>query len=207
MSKGLIIVGAGGHGKVVLDAALLMNKWQQIIFVDKNPEIRTLFNFQVVNRITDIPDSQEWDIIVALGNNQLRLSQSQQLLDTKHNLVTIIHPAAAISRYSKISPGTVVFSNAVINAGVSLGISCIVNTAATVDHDCQIADGVHISPGANLAGFVSVNKCSWIGIGASIIQMVSIGQNSIVGAGAVVLKNIPDNVKVVGVPAKVLMMD
>ncbi len=205
MSKGLIIIGAGGHGKVVLDAALLMKNWEHVIFVDKDPELKSLFGFNVVNELSEIPQNKLWDIVVAIGNNLTRLSLSQSMLDEGYHLASIIHPSAIVSQWADIGSGTVIFANAVVNAGTSIGVANIINTAATIDHDCQIADGVHISPGANLAGMVKVAKCSWIGIGASIIQMMSIGENSIVGAGAVVLKNISHNTIVAGVPAKFIV--
>lgn len=202
MTKGLIIYGAGGHGKVVADTALLLHKWEKILFVDQDPGIKSVLDFAVLHELSDIPQSKSWDIIVAIGNNSTRLKLSQSLLEEGYHLVSIIHPSAIVSRFASVAAGTVVFANAVLNAGSSVGQACIINTAATVDHDCQIANGVHISPGANLAGMSRIGQCSWIGIGAAVIQLVSIGQHTIVGAGAVVVDDVADNLTVVGVPAK-----
>ena len=204
MNKGLIIYGAGDHGKVVADTAMLLKKWQKVLFVDDNAGVEAILGFPVVHKLSDIPDSKSWDIVVAIGNNSIRLSLSQSLLKNGYHLVSIVHPSAIVSRYASIGSGTVIFANAVLNAGVSMGLSCIVNTAATIDHDCQIADGVHISPGANLAGRVTMGQCCWIGIGAAVIQTITIGEHNRVGAGAVVINDLADNLTVAGVPAMVI---
>ena len=90
---------------------------------------------------------------------------------------------------------------AAIQPGTIIGKHCIINTNVSVDHDCDISDFVHISPGATICGNVTIGELTWIGAGATIIHGISIGKNTIIGAGTVVIKNIPDNVLIVGNPA------
>jgi len=204
--KKLLIVGAGGHGKVVADAAEQMACWDLIEFVDlKFPELAACGHWTVIAKDLDqLTDSYRGaDFIVAIGDSTIRMKVfSECLALSNFNSITLIHPKAYVSDYAQIDIGTVIFANAAINVDVSIGRCCIINTGATVDHDCYLGDAVHVSPGANLAGEVSVGKESWIGVGACVKQQISIGDNAIVGAGAAVVKNIPSNQKVVGIPAK-----
>ena len=103
-----------------------------------------------------------------------------------------------------VGPGSVIFANSVVQSSVNIGVGCIVNTSSTVDHDCFLDDGVHICPGAHLAGHVHVGQLSLIGIGASIIQGIRIGSNVTVGAGAAVVRDLPNGITAVGVPARIL---
>ena len=189
--KRLIIIGAGGHGRVVEDASNL-----DCVFLDDNPKLEGVVgSIDQLNQIQKDGDM----VVVAIGNNKTRMD----ILRKFDKAITVIHPSAVISESSTVGCGTVVFANVVINPNSTIGRGCILNTSSTVDHDCILGDGVHISPGAHLGGNVVVGDCSWIGIGASVKHGVSIGKNVIVGAGAAVVKDIPDGVTVVGVPAKV----
>jgi len=189
MSK-LIIIGAGGHGKVVADAAN-----RECVYVDKEPnEEGGVFAMDALPSIQQEND----EVIVGIGDNKTRIS----MLDGLHNIATVVHEDATVSESATIGEGTVVFARAVVNPNTSVGLGCIINTAATVDHDCVLEDGVHISPGAHVGGGVSIGRCSWIGIGASVKHGVNIGHNVTVGASAAVVNDIPDGLTVVGVPAK-----
>ncbi|WGI26635.1 NeuD/PglB/VioB family sugar acetyltransferase [Halomonas alkaliantarctica] len=198
----IAIFGASGHGRVVADIAVCTG-WNVHFYDDAIPEKEMTLgmpyggNFQ--NLISNV--DQYSAAFVAIGNNRLRLSLQQSLLDAGFYIPTLVHPSSTISRFASIESGTVVMPGAVINAAAHVGCACIINTGASIDHDCLLEDGVHISPGAHLAGIVSVGKCSWIGIGASIRQQVRIGINVTVAAGAVVVKNVEDNATVAGVPA------
>jgi len=205
--KRLIVVGAGGHGKVVADAAEQMACWDLIEFVDlKFPGLSTCGHWSVVAKDLDqLGNSyQRADFIVAVGDNTVRMKALSSCLSLGFNLVTITHPGAYVSKHSEIGLGSVIFANAAINVDASIGRCCIINTGATVDHDCYLDDAVHVSPGVNLAGEVSVGKMSWLGIAACVKQQITIGDNVMIGAGAVVVNNISSNSTVVGVPAKPL---
>ena len=201
----LLIVGAGGHGKVAAETAELLNRWDSIVFADdKFPELVSIGRWSVVSRTNflDLGKKGFTDFVVAVGNNKTRLQIQRRLLDSGLAPVSITHPSSIISPTVTLGAGTVVFANVVVNADAVVGEACIINTAASVEHDCVLGDGVHISPGARLAGEVGVGSGSWLGIGSSVIQRVDIGQNVIVGAGAAVVSDIPDGVTAKGVPAR-----
>jgi len=207
MKPKLLIFGAGGHGRVVADAATVSGCWSEIAFLDcKYPEVTHSGEWSVVGSdeqmgsfIEEYPHA-----VVAVGDNRPRMRLHEEVEQAGFELVTVVHPAATVGREVIIGAGTVLFAGSVINHGARIGRSCIVNTSASVDHDGVLEDGVHISPGAHLAGAVSVGECSWIGIGASVIQQVEIGKSVMVGAGAAVVDDVKDGVTVVGVPAKEL---
>ncbi len=202
----LAIVGAGGHGKVVADAAFATGQWSEIVFFDDSePAKSDCLGFPVVGRFEQLLAANcKPDVIVAIGNNRARLEKVQLLESLGFEVVTIIHPLAAISPFAKVCAGTVIFSGAIVNPAAHIGKAVIVNTQAVVEHDCAIADGVHISPAAALAGAVVVGARSWIGIGSTIIHQIKIGSDVMVGAGAVVNRDLPDNVTAVGVPVRIL---
>lgn len=203
--KRLAILGAGGHGRVVADAAEASGAWQEIVFFDDAwPERKTSGPWPIVGNLAALlQQCQEFDgVVVGIGANRVRLSNTETLATAGARLATIIHPRATISRHAGVGAGSVVFAGAVVNIGARIGQACIINTAATVDHDCQVADGVHISPGANLAGGVTVGTCSWIGANAGIRQQISIGAHAVIGVGAVVVSPQPDGITAAGNPAK-----
>ncbi|MEY8200124.1 MAG: acetyltransferase [Colwellia sp.] len=204
----LAILGASGHGKVVAEAAFLSKKWTDIVFFDDaHPSMTVLESWLVVGNTQDLLDqSNSFDgVMVAIGNNAIRLLKQSELQEYGCNIVSIIHPLAIISPSAKISCGSVVMAGAIINPFCHIGGSCIINTGATVDHDCQLGEGVHISPGVNLAGEVKVGALSWLGIGSCVKQQVQIGKRVVVGVGSAVVSNIMDDLTVVGVPAKPLI--
>ena len=206
-ARTLAILGASGHGKVVADAALASG-WDEILFFDDAwPRVSCLGPWPVIGTTEQLIENQDIfeAVVIGIGDNSLRLSKAISLSEAGINFATVIHPRAIVSLYTKIGCGSVVFAGAVINPDSVLGDHCVVNTNATVEHDCTLEDAVHISPGANLGGGVSVGRCSWVGIGAAVKQLIHIRKNVIVGAGAVVTDDVPDNLVVVGVPAKPLL--
>lgn len=203
--KCLAILGASGHAKVVAEIAEL-NGWQVFFFDDAFPSLTGVEHWAVQGTLQNLlAIVEQFDgAFVAIGNNQVRLQKLRQLRALNVLLPTLVHPSAVVSRYGEVAQGCVVMANAVINPFVKIGLGCIVNTAATIDHDCVLADAVHVSPGVHLAGRVSVGLCSWIGVGACVKQGVAIGEGAVVGAGAAVVANVNSHITVVGVPAKPL---
>ena len=203
--KKLAILGASGHGKVVAEIAEL-NGWDVVFFDDAYPDLQTIEHWSLAGTTHTLMDfvNQFDGCIVAIGNCRIRLAKQLELENIGFSFPKLFHPNAIISRFSTIGAGSVFMANAVINPFVTVGKACIINTSATVDHDCLLADGVHISPGVNIAGAVSVGECSWIGIGSAVKQCLQIGSDAMVGAGAAVVSDIPNDLTVVGVPAKPL---
>ena len=208
MPRSLLIVGAGGHGRVVADAAQLSGAWERIAFVDDQyPELKKILNWPVIGSLSDLDRlAGTWtEVVVAIGGNATRLDLIRDIKNYKYDLTCVIHPSAQIAKDVKIGDGTVIFANAVINTGSVVKDGCIINTAATVDHDNRIGIGTHISPGVHLAGNVNIGDRSWIGIGASVIHGCTVGNDVIVGAGAVVTNDLDSGITVVGVPARELL--
>ena len=205
--KKIIIYGASGHGKVICD---ILEKCKRQIkgFIDDDSKKWGLnfFRYKILggyDYLNDI-DRDQYEIIIGIGDNNTRESISGKISKEEIKFGIAIHPSAQIAKNVIIKEGTVIMANAVINPDTRIGKHCILNTSSSVDHDCDLGDFVHISPGACLGGNIKVSKCSWIGLGASIKNNVIIGENSIIGAGAVVINDIPNNVIVVGNPAKIL---
>ena len=200
----LAILGASGHGKVVADTAECCG-WQTVEFFDDAwPGLQTNAAWSVVGdsaalmaRLADFDG-----VVVAIGNNRIRHAKLLELRAAGACLVTLVHPAAIVSRYATIDHGVVIFAGAVVNAEACIGSGAILNTGCSIDHDCVLGDAVHISPGVRLAGGVHVGDLSWVGIGASVRQLVRIGERVMVGAGSAVVSDIPNDATVVGVPAK-----
>lgn len=200
----LAIIGAGGHGRVVGDAAAESGLWDDIVFFDDTiPKITQNGDWKVIGTTDDFVrrKSEFSGVIVAIGDNRSRLEKQTYLEASGCTIATIIHPKSVISRYASIGKGTVVFAGAIINPYVTIGLGVIVNTGATIDHDCQIQMGAHISPGAHISGGVKVGRETWIGVGASVKNKIEIGDNIVVGAGAVVVSHLRSQGTYVGVPA------
>lgn len=207
--KSLVIVGAGGHGAVVADAAACAATWSRITFYDDLwPSLQDTTGYPVAGTIAALRHrvADGWppglQLLFAIGDNRIRMALTQEFLGLGADLATIVHPAAVISRSSAIGPGTVVCARAVVNPRSRVGIACIVNTGAVVEHDVDIGYGTHIGPAAALAGDVRVGSLVTIGIGACVIPGMKIGDGAIVGAGASVVRDVEPGSTVVGTPAR-----
>lgn len=201
----LVLIGAGGHGRVVADTAEALG-YCDISFLDDVWETRsTNGDWPITGGVAnwrDIDPSSS-DLFVTIGDNATRLKLGREIeVDGRFDLPAILHPKAIVSPRARIGAGTAVMAGAVLQAYAGIGRFAIINTGATIDHDCTIGDGVHVSPGANVAGTVSVGEGSWIGIGASVRQNTRIGSGVMVGAGAAVVADIPDGTTVLGTPAR-----
>lgn len=192
----MYLYGASGHAKVIIDI-LKSNGIQVEGLIDDNPEINELLGYKVYHN----NDKNLSPMIISIGANSIRKSIADKI---NGEYGAAIDKTAIISHTATISEGSVIMQGSIIQADARIGKHCIVNTGASVDHDCIIEDYVHISPHATLCGNVTVEEGTWIGAGAIVKQGVKIGKWVIVGAGSVVINDIPDNVTVVGVPAKII---
>jgi len=200
----LAILGASGHGKVVADAASLSG-WAEIVFFDDAwPSITNNGPWDVVGTSSDLlaQASGFGGVVVAIGNNGIRMARQQELASAGLKLISVIHPSAIVSPHASVGAGSVVFANAVINACANLGAGCIVNTGAVVEHDCEVGDFSHLSPNAVLAGGVKTGQKVWVGAGATVKQLVALGDEVTVGMGSAVLRDVPAGKTVVGAPAR-----
>ena len=201
----IILYGAGGHARVVADIVGAAGIHTLLGFVDDNrrpaPARET---HPVLGGSAQLPsllaDGVE-GALVCIGGNRVRAEKAQLLLDLGFELVDAVHPSAVLAPDVVVGRGTVVAAGVVVNASARIGCNVIVNTAASVDHDCVLGGGCHLSPGVRLAGNVTVGREAHVGIGAVVIPGVTIGDGAVIGAGAVVLCDVPAGETWVGNPA------
>lgn len=203
-----VILGCGGHGRVVLDVLLAAGEHEVIGFIDSNAKThgrridgREVFgDMSVVERL-----KREHGVrgaIVAIGDNGVRRSFADACELAGLELINAIHPSANIASNASIGRNVVVAAGALVCAHCQIGDSVILNTGCIVDHESMIGTAVHICPGARLAGRVTVEAGAFVGIGATVIQSLHIGYEATIGAGAVVTSRVQPLTTVVGVPAR-----
>jgi sugar O-acyltransferase (sialic acid O-acetyltransferase NeuD family) len=203
----LVVFGAGGHAKVVIDIIEQQGIFEiaGLLDDDLRHRGRRFFGYAVLGTRADLPalmSTQLAHAIVTIGDNASRAAVAAHLGQHGWRFASAIHPRASIGRGVSIGPGSVVMAGCVINADAFLGAQVIVNSGATVDHDCRIDDAVHIAPGCHLCGGVSVGRGSLLGAGAIVTPGVRIGREVIVGAGSTVIRDVADGARVSGVPAR-----
>jgi sugar O-acyltransferase (sialic acid O-acetyltransferase NeuD family) len=196
----IVLIGAGGHGAVIKEI-LDENSSNILCFIDANFAINECLGVNVIHEESELVDDDSLAFVISVGSNLIRKNIANQ---QSRQYINAIHPSSVISKSLDIGFGNAFMAGVCINARTKIGNHCIVNTNATVDHDCVLEDFVHVSPGVQLGGNVYVDEGAHIGIGASVKPGIKIGKWSVVGAGAVVVNDVPDGVTVVGVPAKIL---
>tara|TARA_B110000027_G_scaffold113503_1_gene122595 strand:- start:1164 stop:1763 length:600 start_codon:yes stop_codon:yes gene_type:complete len=194
MNKKLAIIGAGGHGKVVGEIALL-NLYENIHYFDDKINVIKNFPFNIIGNLGQLKDNLKDydDFFVAIGDNEVRHKMILWLSEEKVNIVSLSHPKSTISKFSSIGIGTCVMANAVVNPGTHIKDGVIINTSSSIDHDCVIEDYSHISPNCSLSGDVSIGKFTHLGTGTSVHPGIHIGNNVKTGIGSKVYQNIFDN--------------
>ena len=205
----VVIIGAGGHGKVVADILRAAGGANLVGFLDADPALRgqTVAGLPVlgpVNLLAKLWQQNVRHAVVAIGDNRTRRRYGDVLREHGLEPRSAVHPSAVVSASAALGRGVVVAANATVCAEARVGDFAIVNTAAVVDHECVVGAAAHIAPGVRLAGRVRIGDEAFVGIGATVIQCLTIGPGAIVGAGAVVTRDVPELATVVGVPARVV---
>jgi sugar O-acyltransferase (sialic acid O-acetyltransferase NeuD family) len=197
-SRSLVVVGGGGHAKVVVSTLQQAGYSVLRVLDDDNSRWGSkILGIPITGPISAVKEEDK--ALIAIGNNSTRqrIVESLQL-----EWQTVVHPTAYVHPSVKLGVGTVVFAGAVIQPETTIGNHVIVNTGATIDHDCIIGDYVHVAPGCHLAGNVRLGEGTILGIGSAVIPNIRIGSWAIVGAGGIVIEDLPDRIVAVGVPAR-----
>ena len=209
MDKPVIIIGAGGHARVLYDCLQLLgvevlgalDKYS--IPIDRDDSIPIIGDDSAIHAYSN--DAVELvNGLGSVGDTSQRAGIYEKFKELGYSFRTLVHPAATVAKDCALGEGVQVMAGAVINTGTKISADAIINTGAKVDHDCYISHHAHIAPGVTISGGVRVGEGAHIGAGATVIQGIAVGDAALVGAGSVVLRDVPAGAKVAGVPAKVL---
>ncbi|MGG3449095.1 acetyltransferase [Domibacillus aminovorans] len=205
--KPIVIIGEGGHSKVVQDIIAAEGVYRVIaVLDDKYAEVFEKDHVLIgpISYAEKLNEETDAVFVIAIGNNQVREKIARMLFKAGAVFKAVVHPFSSVSPSARLGAGTVVMAGSVINADAVIGEHAIINSGAVVEHDNQIGNFAHVSPGAVLTGNVCVGTGAHIGAGATVIPGKTVGEWSVVGAGTVVINDIVDDVTVIGVPAKIM---
>ncbi|WP_238327887.1 acetyltransferase [Paenibacillus gorillae] len=204
----LIVVGIGGHGRVLMDIARVSPSYRLAAVLDDRfaaVELRGGLPYgpiaELHNFLADEPDIH---VVIGIGDNRTRRAIAERLALPEAAYAVLIHPAACVSEDARLGLGTVVMPGAVIGPGAAIGAHAIVNSGAVVDHDAIVGAFAHVSPNATMAGAAVAEEGAHVGSGAVLIPSVRVGSWSVLGAGGIAVRDVPDGVTAVGVPAKAI---
>ena len=205
----LLIVGAGGHGRVMLDVIRCQGGVEVVGFLDDDPKLhgQEVAGVTVLGSSSDralIADTAAGYFLPAIGNNHLRAQQFVSLQEFGLGPWPAVHPSSVLAPSAVLGRGVQVVAGVVVNPDAEIGDNVILNTSCTVDHDCRIEEHAFIGPGAHLGGNVAVGRLCLLGIGVCVLPGLQIGEGTTVGAGAVITKDMPAGAMVYGVPARVV---
>lgn len=203
-----ILLGAGGHGRVLIE--LMRQLGMEILFIaddDARAHGKVIEGLAVRGGEDAVLACDASNVLLVNGVGSVGKTIARRRLfgrytDRGYRFASLIHPSAVVSPSAKLASGVQVMAGAVLQAGVRVSDNVLINTRASVDHDCIIGAHVHVAPGATLSGAVNVGEGVHIGTGATVIENISIGREAVVAAGAVVVGDVTDGSRVMGVPAK-----
>jgi len=205
-SPRIFVYGASGHGKVVAD--ILRAQGVAVAgFIDDQPQDSAeILGLKVLGDgkwLAEQASQGPVAVTLGIGSNPDRQRIADQCAASGIQLLTAVHPSAVVAPSAQIGAGVVIMAAAVVNPDAHIGRGAILNTGVIVEHDCHVGEFAHLSPNAAMGGGAKIGSLSWLGMGASIIHGVAVGSKTIIGAGAVVVREIPDEVMAMGVPARV----
>lgn len=204
----MLIIGGGGHTKVLIEALKQCStKILGIVEADVVKLGSAISGIRVIGDDNTISGYKSDEVLLVNGIGSVnvpkrRVDVFEKFKAKGFSFATVIHPSAVVASDVVLGEGVQIMAGVVIQPGSVIGSDTIVNTAATVDHDCQIGDHVHLAPGVTLSGEVKIGNTSHIGTGATVIQGIKIGNNCLIAAASVVVDDIPGNTEVMGIPAK-----
>jgi acetyltransferase EpsM len=203
----IVVVGQGGHSKVIADLILSNQKYEIVGFLDdKYSELRLIEDkyYGPISSADKLLDQgHNVKFVIAIGDNKIRHSIVQKLGFSDDYYLTVIHKSAVLSPTAKIGYGTVIMPNSVINADSQIGHHSIINTGSVIEHDSIVGNFSHVCPSSTLTGTVHLGEGAYVGAGATIIPNIKVGEWAIIGAGATVITDIPSFATAVGIPAKI----
>lgn len=197
----LILIGSGGHAKVVAEIAMLSKRFSSIRILDSDlrRDGEKVLGIAVETPLD--PGRAPFAFHIAIGDAHARARLWQELVSRGGTPATLVHPDASVSAHAEIGAGSAVAAKAIVAPSASIGCGCIINHGAVVDHDCTVGDFAHVAPNTTLGGGARIGRMSLIGAGAIILPGIGVGARTVVAAGSVVTVNVPDHELWAGVPA------
>jgi sugar O-acyltransferase (sialic acid O-acetyltransferase NeuD family) len=208
-SKPIIIIGAGGHAKVLIDALYLLKApIKGICLKELNPDHPGLLGIPILCADDELQKFSPESVTLVNGVGGVKDTYQRSEVFTRfkksgYTFSQVLHPSAVISPNAVLAEGVQVMAGAILQAGVRVAENAVINTNTSVDHDCHIGNHVHLAPGVTICGNVKIGDSVHVGSGATIIQGISVGARSLIGAGTLVHKNVPAGATVIGVPGKI----
>lgn len=209
VERRILILGAGGHAKVVIDIieTAELGAIVGILDDDSRKHGAQVLGYTVLggrNALHELLAASPLYGVAAIGDNRIRMDAAGWFVQSGGLLLMAVHPLACVARSARIGRGSVVMAGAVVNPDATIGNNVIINTGAVVEHDCVVGDGAHLAPTSALCGGVEIGEGALVGVGAKVLPEVKVGSWALVGAGSTVLGAVPDGASAVGVPARLL---
>ncbi len=209
--KPLFVIGSSGHASTVLEAIELQGEYRVLGLLDSfEQKGKEKHGYPVIGAAEEAAELAKayacTSFFIAIGDNWKRWGMASKLMESLPSIefATAVHPSVLISKTARVAHGCFLMAGVIVCANARIGRGCIVNTASTVNHDCMLADYASLSAGVHLGGACAIGIRSSVGLGSTVREKRLIGRDTVIGAGAVVLDDMPDEVVVYGVPAKVI---